>query len=97
MWLLQDYPSVGQIAYELDRSKKFVIFAVSKPVYPEYQRLQTQVPRSSANILQTGKDSNVVQIVRDTYRVCQSSDACESPMIVYRVCDLSFSFRCFIR
>ncbi|PVD29577.1 hypothetical protein C0Q70_08831 [Pomacea canaliculata] len=64
----KDYPSVGQIAYELDRSKKFVIFAVSKPVYPEYQRLQTQVPRSSANILQTGKDSNVVQIVRDTYR-----------------------------
>nr|AVP12655.1 integrin beta 2 [Littorina littorea] len=64
----QDYPSVGQLAAALDKSKKHVIFAVQEAVLTEYQQLHTRVPRSSVNVLKAGKDSNVVDIVRDKYR-----------------------------
>ena len=67
--LLQDYPSVGQISYALDKSKKHVIFAVKNKVYDDFLMVKERVPRSSVNKLETGQDSNILSIVRDKYRV----------------------------
>ena len=60
---------MGQLSEALEQSKQHVIFAVVGRVVEEYRLLQKRVPRSTVDELKSGSDSNVVQIVRDKYRV----------------------------
>lgn len=62
----QDYPSVGQISAALDRSKKYVIFAVKQNIQTEYEHITNRMARSFYSAL--SKDNNIVDIVESTYR-----------------------------
>nr|KAG5690040.1 hypothetical protein BaRGS_009847 [Batillaria attramentaria] len=63
----QDYPSVGQISAALDRTKKYIIFAVKESIENEYKHINKRVSRSTHSALT--KENNIVDIVQTKYRV----------------------------
>ncbi|KAK7879523.1 hypothetical protein WMY93_033771 [Mugilogobius chulae] len=63
---VMDYPSVGQLAQELDKNNIQPIFAVTKEVSDVYKELSKMIPKSEVGTLD--RDSgNVVKLITDAY------------------------------
>lgn len=76
----QDYPSLGQISFALDKSKKHVVFAVVQAVYNEYLKVGNRVPRSTVRELKLSDaaSTSILDIVRDKYREMTAGVSLES-------------------
>ncbi|XP_075886634.1 integrin beta-2 [Nelusetta ayraudi] len=63
---LMDYPSVGQLAMQLEKKNIQPIFAVTEEVVGVYEQLSKMIPKSEVGVL--SKDSkNVVQLIQSAY------------------------------
>uniref|UniRef100_A0A3Q4AUH3 Integrin beta n=1 Tax=Mola mola TaxID=94237 RepID=A0A3Q4AUH3_MOLML len=61
-----DYPSVGQLAMQLEKNNIQPIFAVTENVESVYKQLSKMIPKSEVGVLQ--KDSkNVVELIKSAY------------------------------
>uniref|UniRef100_A0A3Q3QK69 Integrin beta n=1 Tax=Monopterus albus TaxID=43700 RepID=A0A3Q3QK69_MONAL len=61
-----DYPSVGQLAVQLEKNNIQPIFAVTKNVENVYKQLSKMIPKSEVGVL-SSDSSNVVQLIKDAY------------------------------
>lgn len=61
-----DYPSVGELALQLEKHNVQPIFAVTQDVYKIYKDLSKMIPKSEVGIL-TADSSNVVKLITDAY------------------------------
>ncbi|XP_072301480.1 integrin beta-2 [Eucyclogobius newberryi] len=61
-----DYPSVGQLALQLEKQNIQPIFAVTQNVYDIYKDLSKMIPKSEVGILSANSD-NVVKLITDAY------------------------------
>ncbi|XP_022609616.1 integrin beta-2-like isoform X2 [Seriola dumerili] len=61
-----DYPSVGQLAVQLEKSNIQPIFAVTKNVESVYKKLSKMIPKSEVGVL-TSDSNNVVQLIETAY------------------------------
>ncbi|KAJ0070541.1 hypothetical protein NL108_015522, partial [Boleophthalmus pectinirostris] len=61
-----DYPSVGQLALQLEKQNIQPIFAVTSNVYNIYKELSKMIPKSEVGILSANSD-NVVKLITDAY------------------------------
>ncbi|XP_046583090.1 integrin beta-1-like [Haliotis rubra] len=65
--LIQDYPSVGQIAYWVSKRKVNIIFAIANQDAKDgYDKLSEVIVGSSVDVLDANS-SNVIKIVKDNY------------------------------
>lgn len=71
---VQDYPSLGQLSWALDQSKKYVIFAIKlgtaewkkQLIQTEYKSINSRVKRSTFSELSA--DNSIAKIVEEKYR-----------------------------
>lgn len=68
---LMDYPSVGQLAQQLDKHHIQPIFAVTQSVYNIYKDLSKMIPKSEVGTLSANSD-NVVTLIKDAYNKLSS-------------------------
>ncbi|XP_042350248.1 integrin beta-2 [Plectropomus leopardus] len=61
-----DYPSVGQLAMQLEKNNIQPIFAVTQNVSAVYQKLSDMIPKSEVGIL-SGDSTNVVGLIESAY------------------------------
>ncbi|XP_026150582.1 integrin beta-2 [Mastacembelus armatus] len=61
-----DYPSVGQLAMQLEKNNIQPIFAVTKNVVEVYKQLSKMIPKSEVGVLSSNSD-NVVQLIESAY------------------------------
>ncbi|KAM9365076.1 integrin beta-2 [Pholidichthys leucotaenia] len=61
-----DYPSVGQLAVQLQKNNIQPIFAVTKNVEPVYKELSKMIPKSEVGVL-SGDSTNVVSLIESAY------------------------------
>ncbi|XP_033842963.1 integrin beta-2 [Periophthalmus magnuspinnatus] len=66
-----DYPSVGQLALQLEKQNIQPIFAVTDEVYDIYQELSKMIPKSVVGRL-SADSSNVVKLITDAYNSLSS-------------------------
>uniref|UniRef100_A0A668A5C0 Integrin beta n=1 Tax=Myripristis murdjan TaxID=586833 RepID=A0A668A5C0_9TELE len=62
-----DYPSVGQLATQLERNNIQPIFAVTKEVERVYTQLKKMIPKSEVGVL-SADSRNVVDLIESAYR-----------------------------
>ncbi|XP_061923701.1 integrin beta-2 [Entelurus aequoreus] len=63
---LMDYPSVGQLAMQLEENNIQPIFAVTKDVENLYKQLSKMIPKSEVGVL-SHDSNNVVQLIESAY------------------------------
>ncbi|XP_061774561.1 integrin beta-2 [Nerophis ophidion] len=63
---LMDYPSVGQLAMQLEENNIQPIFAVTKDVENMYKQLSKMIPKSEVGVL-SHDSNNVVQLIESAY------------------------------
>ncbi|KAM4608389.1 integrin beta-2 [Polymixia lowei] len=68
---LMDYPSVGQLAMQLEKNNIQPIFAVTKEVERVYRQLSKMIPKSVVGVLQSDSN-NVVQLIESAYNSLSS-------------------------
>ncbi|XP_061578994.1 integrin beta-2 [Cololabis saira] len=61
-----DYPSVGQLAMQLEKNNIQPIFAVTKNVESVYKELSKMIPKSEVGVL-SSDSNNVVQLIENAY------------------------------
>ncbi|CAN9498054.1 unnamed protein product [Ophioblennius macclurei] len=61
-----DYPSVGQLATELEKHNIQLIFAVTKTVEGVYKELSKMIPKSEVGVLASDSE-NVVTLIENAY------------------------------
>uniref|UniRef100_A0AAQ4QRE0 Integrin beta n=1 Tax=Gasterosteus aculeatus aculeatus TaxID=481459 RepID=A0AAQ4QRE0_GASAC len=61
-----DYPSVGQLAVQLEKNNIQPIFAVTKNVEDVYKELSQMIPKSEVGVLSTDS-KNVVKLIESAY------------------------------
>ncbi|XP_070694706.1 integrin beta-2 [Pempheris klunzingeri] len=61
-----DYPSVGQLALQLEKNNIQPIFAVTKNVEVVYKQLSKMIPKSEVGVL-SSDSKNVVQLIESAY------------------------------
>ncbi|XP_037313457.2 integrin beta-2 [Pungitius pungitius] len=61
-----DYPSVGQLAVQLEKSNIQPIFAVTTNVETVYTQLSQRIPKSAVGVL-SSDSKNVVQLIESAY------------------------------
>ncbi|XP_070770469.1 integrin beta-2 [Enoplosus armatus] len=61
-----DYPSVGQLAMQLEKNNIQPIFAVTKNVETVYKQLSGMIPKSEVGVL-SSDSKNVVQLIESAY------------------------------
>ncbi|XP_068428566.1 integrin beta-2 [Clinocottus analis] len=61
-----DYPSVGQLAMQLEKNNIQPIFAVTQNVKTVYKQLSKMIPKSEVGVL-TSDSKNVVQLIESAY------------------------------
>ncbi|XP_028993083.1 integrin beta-2 isoform X2 [Betta splendens] len=61
-----DYPSVGQLAVQLEKNNIQPIFAVTENVAAVYKKLSKMIPKSEVGIL-SSDSKNVVQLIENAY------------------------------
>ncbi|XP_044073640.1 integrin beta-2 [Siniperca chuatsi] len=61
-----DYPSVGQLAMQLEKNNIQPIFAVTKNVEIVYKHLSKMIPKSEVGVL-SSDSKNVVQLIESAY------------------------------
>uniref|UniRef100_A0A3Q0R2W5 Integrin beta n=1 Tax=Amphilophus citrinellus TaxID=61819 RepID=A0A3Q0R2W5_AMPCI len=66
-----DYPSVGQLATELEKNNIQTIFAVTQNVEPVYKELSKMIPKSEVGVL-SSDSKNVVQLIEGAYNALSS-------------------------
>lgn len=66
-----DYPSVGQLAMELEKNNIQTIFAVTKNVEPVYKELSKMIPKSEVGVL-SSDSKNVVELIEGAYNALSS-------------------------
>uniref|UniRef100_A0A3Q1CZH3 Integrin beta n=1 Tax=Amphiprion ocellaris TaxID=80972 RepID=A0A3Q1CZH3_AMPOC len=66
-----DYPSVGQLATELEKNNIQPIFAVTKNVEDVYKELSKMIPKSEVGVL-SSDSKNVVQLIETAYNSLSS-------------------------
>ncbi|KAF3695221.1 Integrin beta-2 Cell surface adhesion glycoprotein [Channa argus] len=66
-----DYPSVGQLAVQLEKNNIQPIFAVTKNVENVYKQLSKMIPKSEVGVL-SSDSKNVVQLIEDAYNKLSS-------------------------
>ncbi|XP_010770177.1 integrin beta-2-like, partial [Notothenia coriiceps] len=62
-----DYPSVGQLAIQLEKNNIQPIFAVTKNVEDVYKQLTKLIPKSEVGVL-SSDSKNVVQLIKEAYK-----------------------------
>ncbi|XP_024919680.1 integrin beta-2 [Cynoglossus semilaevis] len=62
-----DYPSVGQLARQLEKHNIQPIFAVTQNMEPVYKQLTKMIPKSEVGVL-SSDSNNVVQLIENGYR-----------------------------
>nr|XP_043875362.1 integrin beta-2 isoform X2 [Solea senegalensis] len=67
-----DYPSVGQLARQLEKNNIQPIFAVTKNMEDVYKKLSKMIPKSEVGVLSTNSD-NVVNLIVNAYNRLSSS------------------------
>uniref|UniRef100_A0AAX7T3K4 Integrin beta n=1 Tax=Astatotilapia calliptera TaxID=8154 RepID=A0AAX7T3K4_ASTCA len=63
-----DYPSVGQLAMQLEKNRIQTIFAVTQNVESVYKELSKMIPKSEVGVL-SSDSKNVVQLIERAYNV----------------------------
>ncbi|TWW81159.1 integrin beta-2 isoform X2 [Takifugu flavidus] len=66
-----DYPSVGQLAFQLEKNNIQTIFAVTENVQKIYKQLSAIVPKSEVGVL-SNDSNNVVELIKTAYRKLSS-------------------------
>ncbi|XP_034042449.1 integrin beta-2 [Thalassophryne amazonica] len=66
-----DYPSVGQLASQLEKNNIQLIFAVTENVQSTYQKLSKMIPKSEVGVL-SSDSTNVVRLIDDAYKKLSS-------------------------
>ncbi|KAK2839370.1 hypothetical protein Q5P01_013110 [Channa striata] len=66
-----DYPSVGQLAVQLEKNNIQPIFAVTQNVVNVYKQLSKMIPKSEVGVL-SSDSNNVVQLIADAYNKLSS-------------------------
>uniref|UniRef100_A0A665WPU8 Integrin beta n=1 Tax=Echeneis naucrates TaxID=173247 RepID=A0A665WPU8_ECHNA len=61
-----DYPSVGQLATQLEKNNIQPIFAVTENVVSVYKELSAMIPKSEVQVL-SSDSKNVVKLIKDAY------------------------------
>uniref|UniRef100_A0A7N6B1J1 Integrin beta n=1 Tax=Anabas testudineus TaxID=64144 RepID=A0A7N6B1J1_ANATE len=61
-----DYPSVGQLAMQLEKNNIQPIFAVTKTVENVYKQLSSMIPKSEVGVL-SSDSKNVVELIVNAY------------------------------
>uniref|UniRef100_A0A8C9Z108 Integrin beta n=1 Tax=Sander lucioperca TaxID=283035 RepID=A0A8C9Z108_SANLU len=61
-----DYPSVGQLAVQLEKNHIQPIFAVTKNVELVFKQLSQMIPKSEVGVL-SSDSNNVVELIRNAY------------------------------
>ncbi|XP_040003777.1 integrin beta-2 [Xiphias gladius] len=61
-----DYPSVGQLAMQLEKNNIQPIFAVTKNMETVYKQLSKMIPKSEVGVL-SSNSNNVVQLIESAY------------------------------
>ncbi|XP_054471925.1 integrin beta-2 [Anoplopoma fimbria] len=61
-----DYPSVGELAIQLEKNNIQPIFAVTKKVETVYKQLSKMIPKSEVGVL-SSDSKNVVQLIESAY------------------------------
>ncbi|XP_060944579.1 integrin beta-2 [Limanda limanda] len=61
-----DYPSVGQLAMQLEKNNIQPIFAVTKNMEVVYKQLSQMIPKSEVGVL-SSDSNNVVQLIESAY------------------------------
>ncbi|XP_041858022.1 integrin beta-2 isoform X2 [Melanotaenia boesemani] len=61
-----DYPSVGQLAMQLEKNNIQPIFAVTENMKTVYEELSNMIPKSEVGVL-SSDSSNVVELIRGAY------------------------------
>nr|XP_046260095.1 integrin beta-2 [Scatophagus argus] len=61
-----DYPSVGQLAMQLEKNNIQPIFAVTKNVETVYKQLSKMIPKSEVEVL-SSDSKNVVELIKRAY------------------------------
>ncbi|KAK5889496.1 hypothetical protein CesoFtcFv8_015496 [Champsocephalus esox] len=64
---VMDYPSVGQLAIQLEKNNIQPIFAVTENVEDVYKQLTELIPKSEVGVL-SSNSNNVVQLIKDAYK-----------------------------
>ncbi|XP_068602189.1 integrin beta-2 [Brachionichthys hirsutus] len=64
--LTMDYPSVGQVATQLEKNNIQPIFAVTEEVETVYKQLSKMIPKSEVGVLSLDS-KNVVQLIKGAY------------------------------
>ncbi|PWA20561.1 hypothetical protein CCH79_00019967, partial [Gambusia affinis] len=68
-----DYPSVGQLAMQLEKNNIQPIFAVTENVKNVYMELTKMIPKSVVGVL-SSDSNNVVQLIENAYKGLVSCD-----------------------
>lgn len=68
--MLQDYPSISQLAAKISEENVNVIFAVTEGQFPTYKRLSKYIEGSVAGVL-ANDSSNIVDLVQKNYNVSE--------------------------
>uniref|UniRef100_H3CML1 Integrin beta n=1 Tax=Tetraodon nigroviridis TaxID=99883 RepID=H3CML1_TETNG len=63
---VMDYPSVGQLAVELEKNNIQTIFAVTENVNNVYKQLSAMIPKSEVGVL-SADSNNVVDLIKTAY------------------------------
>uniref|UniRef100_A0A3P8R4N3 Integrin beta n=1 Tax=Astatotilapia calliptera TaxID=8154 RepID=A0A3P8R4N3_ASTCA len=66
-----DYPSVGQLAMQLEKNRIQTIFAVTQNVESVYKELSKMIPKSEVGVL-SSDSKNVVQLIERAYNALSS-------------------------
>uniref|UniRef100_A0A3Q2D9A5 Integrin beta n=2 Tax=Cyprinodon variegatus TaxID=28743 RepID=A0A3Q2D9A5_CYPVA len=66
-----DYPSVGQLAIQLEKNNVQPIFAVTENVKNVYDNLSKMIPKSEVGVL-SSDSKNVVQLIENAYQKLSS-------------------------
>ncbi|XP_068185040.1 integrin beta-2 [Antennarius striatus] len=69
--MTMDYPSVGQLATQLEKNNIQPIFAVTKDVETVYKQLSKMIPKSEVGVL-SFDSKNVVQLIKSAYNKLSS-------------------------
>uniref|UniRef100_I3K8D4 Integrin beta n=1 Tax=Oreochromis niloticus TaxID=8128 RepID=I3K8D4_ORENI len=68
---LYDYPSVGQLATQLEKNRIQTIFAVTQNVESVYKELSKMIPKSEVGVL-SSDSKNVVELIEGAYNALSS-------------------------
>ncbi|CAI5670719.1 unnamed protein product [Oreochromis niloticus] len=71
-----DYPSVGQLAKQLEKNRIQTIFAVTQNVESVYKELSKMIPKSEVGVLSSDSKNVVELIVSVLFEITVTADSC---------------------